>query len=217
MVRSPLRLDLQHLLLVLVDAEWLRQGDRVAEGAAAGEGIGLVDHLLRRLVQGATEGQRPDQLGRGLGSRRGAGGGRNLGRRTPRRLPRGSVTRRRSPAVPRAASRTGSVQRRSRRRSWRAPRRSRRGSRDQWGAGSDGGLEPAPPGRIGTPQDRQICAQEGFARPQLKHSTLSPVIGTQPSMRALCRKPRARHGPCIHQASNRLLTGGPAWARFCLA
>ena len=53
------------------------------------------------------------------------------------------------------------------------------------GSGPDGGLEPAPPGRIGTPQDRQICAQEGFARPQLKHSTLSPVIGTQPSMRAL--------------------------------
>ena len=52
------------------------------------------------------------------------------------------------------------------------------------GSGPDGGLEPAPPGRIGTPQDRQICAQEGFARPQLKHSTLSPVIGRQPSMRA---------------------------------
>ena len=52
------------------------------------------------------------------------------------------------------------------------------------GSGPDGGVEPAPPGRIGTPQDRQTWAQEGFARPQLKHSTLSPVMGMQPSMRA---------------------------------
>src|SRR4029079_11043880 len=47
-----------------------------------------------------------------------------------------------------------------------------------------GGWEPAPPGRIGTPQERQTCAHDGFARPQLKHSTLSPVMGAQPSMGA---------------------------------
>ncbi len=57
------------------------------------------------------------------------------------------------------------------------------------GTRPDGGGEPAPPGRIGTPQDRQTCAQEGFARPQLKHSTLSPVMGAQPSMRAPAESP----------------------------
>ena len=57
------------------------------------------------------------------------------------------------------------------------------------GSGPDGGGKPAPPGRIGTPHDRQTWAQEGFARPQLKHSTLSPVMGVQPSMRASAKDP----------------------------
>jgi hypothetical protein len=52
------------------------------------------------------------------------------------------------------------------------------------GKGPDGGRAPAPPGRIGTPQDRQTWAHEGFERPQLKHSTLSPVMATQPSRNA---------------------------------
>jgi hypothetical protein len=29
---------------------------------------------------------------------------------------------------------------------------------------------------MGTPHDRQTCAHDGFARPQLKHSTVSPVM-----------------------------------------
>ena len=55
------------------------------------------------------------------------------------------------------------------------------------GRGPSGGFAPAPPGRIGTPQERQTWAQDGFVRPQLKQSTLSPVIGWQPSMRTLAR------------------------------
>jgi hypothetical protein len=44
---------------------------------------------------------------------------------------------------------------------------------------------------IGTPQDRHTCAQVGLVRPQLKHSTVSPVIARQPSTG------RRRHRPCI--------------------
>ena len=70
------------------------------------------------------------------------------------------------------------------------------------GIGPDGGAAPAPPGRIGTPHERQTCAQEGFERPQLKQSTVSPVIAAEPSMQA------RRHGPCIHPSDNNHAGGG---------
>jgi hypothetical protein len=41
------------------------------------------------------------------------------------------------------------------------------------------------PGRSGTPQFRQTCAHAGFACPQLKHSTVSPVIAGWSSCEAL--------------------------------
>src|ERR671925_1941777 len=41
----------------------------------------------------------------------------------------------------------------------------------------------AKPCRNGTPHDRQTCAHSGFGRPQLKQSTVSPVIGRGVSSR----------------------------------
>src|SRR5919106_2915263 len=54
------------------------------------------------------------------------------------------------------------------------------------------GTEAATPCRNGTPHDRQTCAHSGFARPQLKHSTVSPVIG---SWRLLGGDVRGRGAP----------------------
>jgi hypothetical protein len=56
-------------------------------------------------------------------------------------------------------------------------------------ARSVGNIPSAPARRgasvvIGAPQLRQTCAQDGLAWPQLKHSTVSPLIGREPSTQA---------------------------------
>ncbi len=54
---------------------------------------------------------------------------------------------------------------------------------DAWSVGRipRGPVEGRPPGRSANPHWRQTCAHEGLAWPQLKHSTVSPLIGPEPS------------------------------------
>ena len=42
-------------------------------------------------------------------------------------------------------------------------------------------MESGATGWMANPQERQTWAHEGFSWPQLKHSTVSPVIGPEPS------------------------------------
>lgn len=55
---------------------------------------------------------------------------------------------------------------------------------DAWSVGKMPPDRPPVAARtIGAPHERQTCAHAGLGLPQLKHSTVSPLIGREPSMR----------------------------------
>jgi hypothetical protein len=55
--------------------------------------------------------------------------------------------------------------------------------REAWSVGKrpPGPVETGATGWMAYPHERQTWAQDGFSWPQLKHSTVSPVIGPEPS------------------------------------